>query len=314
MAEAPQDILTPKPHLWSTTLRSPSFVQGLRMKHSMSTPSQCLSPSTLLDEPHLDHAFDAPRLLGPSSGHLRVSPSGAHFELLPSAEDLIPRLRSHSIRSTFEVPRLRGLVSEYLQPELHSALSAFTWHASTRGPTRTTFAATVTELPAPLASSLPLDPGLLDKIHRKPISSVAQLMMYYEEYARSEEGQLRRHATITPIWATEAKTHNARAPFLTPHRRPHSSHRSPSPEPSSILNDRTIVTADATPTSSTPPSPQKTARTPIADEDPNAFAAPARRWPQPNDLRHPQRYHHVPITVSFPFLGSNRTTVAHRRC
>ncbi|KAG8083264.1 hypothetical protein GUJ93_ZPchr0015g6788 [Zizania palustris] len=52
-------------------------------------------------------------------------------------------------------------VSEHLQPEPRSALSAFTWHASTRGPTRTTFAATVTELPAPLASSLPLDPGYI---------------------------------------------------------------------------------------------------------------------------------------------------------
>ncbi|KAG8048604.1 hypothetical protein GUJ93_ZPchr0009g578 [Zizania palustris] len=159
MAEAPHDILTPKPHLRSTTLRRPSFVQGLRMKHFMSTPSQRLFPSTLLDEPHPDHAFDAPRLLRPSSGDLRVSPSGAHFELLASAEDLNHQLRSHSIRSTFEVPHLRGLVSEYLQPEPRFALSAFTWHASTRGPTRTTFAATVTELPAPLASSHPLDPS-----------------------------------------------------------------------------------------------------------------------------------------------------------
>ncbi|KAG8048576.1 hypothetical protein GUJ93_ZPchr0009g330 [Zizania palustris] len=50
-------------------------------------------------------------------------------------------------------------------------------------------------------------PGLLDKLHRKPISSVAQLMTYFEEYARSEEGQMRRQAMIVPVRATGAKTY-----------------------------------------------------------------------------------------------------------
>ncbi|KAG8083400.1 hypothetical protein GUJ93_ZPchr0015g6675 [Zizania palustris] len=50
-------------------------------------------------------------------------------------------------------------------------------------------------------------PGLLDKLHRKPISSVAQLMTYFEEYARSEEGQMRRQAMIVPVQATGTKTY-----------------------------------------------------------------------------------------------------------
>ncbi|KAG8050969.1 hypothetical protein GUJ93_ZPchr0009g761 [Zizania palustris] len=128
------------------------------MKHSMSPSSQCLSPSTLLDEPHPDHAFDAPRLLRPSSGTFECLPPEHTSKSLPPQRTC----STNSEVTPFGVPSKcltsEDFVSEYLQPEPRSALSAFTWHVSTRGPTRTTFAATVTELPAPLASSLPLDP------------------------------------------------------------------------------------------------------------------------------------------------------------
>ncbi|KAG8048950.1 hypothetical protein GUJ93_ZPchr0009g2217 [Zizania palustris] len=79
------------------------------MKHSMSTSSQCLSPSTLLDEPHPDHAFDAPRLLRPSSGTFECLPPEHTSNSLPPQRTCSTILRSHSIRSTFEVPHLRGL-------------------------------------------------------------------------------------------------------------------------------------------------------------------------------------------------------------
>ncbi|KAG8048591.1 hypothetical protein GUJ93_ZPchr0009g2400 [Zizania palustris] len=71
------------------------------MKHSMSTSSQCLSPSTLLDDPRL-----------------RVPSPGA-------------TLRTYCLLLVHLDPR------SDLDP----------------------FAAFVMELPAPLASSLPLDPG-----------------------------------------------------------------------------------------------------------------------------------------------------------
>ncbi|KAG8069485.1 hypothetical protein GUJ93_ZPchr0006g41051 [Zizania palustris] len=93
-------------------------------------------------------------------GYLRMSPSGAHFEFLCLRRGLDP---TNSEDTPFGIPSKclasEDFVSEHLQPEPRSALSAFTWHASTRGPTRTTFAVTVTELPAPLASSLLLDPA-----------------------------------------------------------------------------------------------------------------------------------------------------------
>ncbi|KAG8048698.1 hypothetical protein GUJ93_ZPchr0009g1859 [Zizania palustris] len=79
------------------------------MKHSMSPSSQCLSPSTLLDEPHPDHAFDAPRLLRPSSGTFECLPPEHTSNTLPPQRTCSNQLRSHSIRSTFEVPHLRGL-------------------------------------------------------------------------------------------------------------------------------------------------------------------------------------------------------------
>ncbi|KAG8060829.1 hypothetical protein GUJ93_ZPchr0002g26595 [Zizania palustris] len=109
------------------------------MKHSMSTSSQCLSPSTLLDDPHPDHAFDAPRLLRPSSG----IPSSASLQSTLRtpcliAEDLVHHTPK-SLHSEYPSKCLTSedFVSEYLHPEPHSALTAFSWRTSTRGPTST---------------------------------------------------------------------------------------------------------------------------------------------------------------------------------
>ncbi|KAG8087761.1 hypothetical protein GUJ93_ZPchr0010g8444 [Zizania palustris] len=118
------------------------------MKHSMSTSSQCLSPSTLLDDPHLDHAFDAPRLLRPSSG-------------IPSSASLRSTLRKPCVISEDLVHQTpKSLHSEY--PSKCLAFEDFV-SRSDLDP----FAAFVTELPARLASSLLLDPDFPWGIHEE---------------------------------------------------------------------------------------------------------------------------------------------------
>ncbi|KAG8050841.1 hypothetical protein GUJ93_ZPchr0009g124 [Zizania palustris] len=105
------------------------------MKHSMSTSSQCLSPRTLLDDPHQDHAFDAPRLLRPSSG----IPSSASLRStlrMPCliAEDLVHHTPK-SLHSEYPSKCLASedFVSGYLHPEQCSALTAFSLRTTTRG-------------------------------------------------------------------------------------------------------------------------------------------------------------------------------------
>ncbi|KAG8048475.1 hypothetical protein GUJ93_ZPchr0009g459 [Zizania palustris] len=145
------------------------------MKHSMSTSSQCISPSTLLDEPYPDHAFDAPRLLRPSS----VTPS----------------------RVPFEVPRLRGLRLGVPSPgvTLHTYCLLLV-HLDLRS-NLDPFTAFVTELPALLASSLSLDPALNPKATIKYFTRVVVFLLVVLLIPSNplQVGPDRASAILTPI-------------------------------------------------------------------------------------------------------------------
>ncbi|KAG8044220.1 hypothetical protein GUJ93_ZPchr0221g7045 [Zizania palustris] len=170
MAEVPQVILAPE----LASLRS--------LLHSEAPPSE-YHPSKSLLRPRPPHeAFHehfvavslpehTPRRASPGPclrcastsetfvGYLRVSPSGAHFDHLASAEDLDPPYSEVTPSGVpFEVPRPRGL--RLGVPSPGATLRTYCLHLAHLD-SRTDldpFAAFVTELPAPLASSLPLDP------------------------------------------------------------------------------------------------------------------------------------------------------------
>ncbi|KAG8060154.1 hypothetical protein GUJ93_ZPchr0002g24079 [Zizania palustris] len=89
--------------------------------------------------------------------------------------------------------------------------------------------------------------------------------------------------------------------FLTPLHRPHSSHHSPSPKTSPTLSDRTRVITDVTPDLVHPSVATEPRRNAIADEDPNASAAPARRRPRSDDPKPHRRYPLDPLNVLIPF-------------